>query len=156
MSQTGAETAKRRFGWNPFQRLDGEGEARSAAKVGAVVSGYLILSYLIQIAFVYSNGKDTFGDEGIAVLISDTIAVAFAAILTWRILAAQPLWAAIVVFIWYVVELAMKVLAIASGAQTTNAGWIIMFLALSAGAILSVRGSWRLRVLRRSKANERH
>jgi len=28
------------------------------------VSGYLGLSYLIQIIFVYGSGKDTFGDRG--------------------------------------------------------------------------------------------
>ena len=73
----------------------------------------------------------------------------FAAFLTWRIVVAQPFWASVVVAIWFYIELAVKIAAIAAGEQKTNAGWIIMFLALLAGSILSIRGSWKLRQLRR-------
>jgi hypothetical protein len=40
-------------------------KALSEAKFGAASSGYLALSYLIQIAYVYWDGKDTFGNIGL-------------------------------------------------------------------------------------------
>jgi hypothetical protein len=141
---------KKRLGWNPFQKLEGEHEARSAAKGGALVSGFLVLSYIIQIALVYGYNRDTFGNEGSIVLVTDVIAAVIAAILTWRIVVAQPFWASVVVAIWFYIELAMKIATVASGQQKTNAGWILMFLALFAGSILSIRGSWKLRKQRRA------
>jgi hypothetical protein len=44
----------------------------------------------------------------------------------------------------------MKIAAIASGMQRTNVGYVFMFAAMTAAAVLSVRGSWKLRALRRS------
>jgi hypothetical protein len=106
--------------------------------------------YVVQVAFVYGYNQDTFGNEGSIVLVMDVIAVVLAAFLTWRIIAAQPFWASVVVAVWFYAELIGKIAAIASGQQKTNAGWIIMFLALFAGSILSVRGRWKLRKLRRA------
>lgn len=144
------DVPKKGLGWNPFQPLDGEQQARSAARSGAIVSGALVLGYVVQVAFVYGYNQDTFGNEGSIVLFMDVIAVVLAAFLTWRIIAAQPLWASVVVAVWFYAELIGKITAIASGQQRTNAGWIIMFLALFAGSILSIRGSWKLRKLRRT------
>ena len=143
------DVPKEKLGWNPFQRVRDEHEARSATKSGGIVSGFLVLSYLIQIAFLYGWNTDTFGNVGAVVLIVDIIAVVIASFLTWRIFVAQPFWATILVAIWFYVELAMKIAAIASGEQKTNGGWVIMFLALFAGTILSIRGGWKLRKLRR-------
>jgi len=145
---------KKGLGWNPFQPLEGEEVALRAARSGAIVSGALVLSYAIQVAFVYGYNRDTFGNEGSIVLVMDVIAAVIAAILTWRIVVAQPFWASIVVAIWFYIELAMKIAAIAAGEQKTNTGWVIMFLALFAGSILSVRGSWKLRSLRRLARSE--
>jgi len=142
---------KKRFAaLNPLQKIEGEVQARAAAKNGALVSGYLILSYLIQLAFLYFTGRDISGDEGTALLVIDVIAIVLAALLTWRILVSQPLWAAIVVSVWFIAELVLKIAAIGNGEQTTNFGWVIMFLALIVGSILAIRGSWKLRALRRA------
>ena len=130
-------------------------KALSEAKFGAVISGYLALSYLIQIAYVYSGGKDTFGNIGLTTLISDIVGIIVAAFLTWRILVRQPLWAAIIVALWFAAEMVGKIAAIASGEQHINVnassiGIIIMLMAFAVGAIVQVWGSWKLRLLRRS------
>jgi hypothetical protein len=143
------EGTKHKKSWNPFQKLDGDAEILSAAKSGVVVSGFLGLSYVLQVAFVYWGGKDTFGNVGLSTLIADVIGIILAAFLTWRIWARQPLWAAVFVALWFSVEMVMKGAAIVSGQQKTNAGWIFMFAALAAAAILGVRGSWKLRQSRR-------
>jgi hypothetical protein len=150
MATEEAGAAGKRESWNPFQKLESQAESLSAAKSGAVVGGFLILSYLVQIASVYWGGKDTFGNVGLPTLISDILGVVSAAFLTWRILVRQPLWASIVVGAWFALELAMKIAAIASGMQRTNVGYVFMFAAMTAAAVLSVRGSWKLRALRRS------
>jgi hypothetical protein len=143
-------TNKKSRGWNPFQKLEDEAEARSAAKAGAIVSGYLGLSYVLQTVSVYSTGKDTFGQTGYGTFIGDLFGVALAAFLTWRILARRPLWAAIAAALWYAIELGFKLVVVFSGEQRTNVGWIFMFVAIGAAAILGVRGSWKLRRLRRA------
>ncbi|MBX9585741.1 MAG: hypothetical protein K2X50_00640 [Gammaproteobacteria bacterium] len=145
------KTVKKSKNWNPFQKLDGEKEALDAAKSGVVVGIYITLSYVIQVAFIYGTGKDTFGNPGpTTLLIAAVITIMFAAFLTWRIWVRQPLWASIIVAIWFSLELAIKVGAIVSGVQNTNVGWILMFLALLSASVLSVRGCWKLRTLRRS------
>ncbi len=139
--------AKARGGVNPFQKLETPAEIMGAAKTGAVVSGYLGLSYALQAASLYLSGSDLFGNSGLAVLAGDVIAIAFAAWLTFCILRRQPLWAAILTAVWYFVELAGKFAA--PGADQSFAaggfGWIIMFAALASGAILGIRGAWKLR-----------
>ena len=150
MTTDGVENTKKKKSWNAFKTPDGDAEMLSAAKYGAVVSGYLGLSYLIQIAFVYWGGKDTFRDVGLTTLISDIVGFILATFLTWRILVRQPLWAAIFVAFWFAIELFMKVAAIINGEQKTNAGWIFILAAITAAAILGVRGSWKLRQARRS------
>jgi hypothetical protein len=68
-------TKNKGLGWNPFQPLEDEQQARSAARSGAIVSGGLVLSYVVQVAFVYGYNQDTFGNEGSIVLVMDVIAV---------------------------------------------------------------------------------
>ena len=136
--------------FNPFRKLEGEPDARSAAKNGALVGGYLALSYLIQAALVYWGGKDGFGNTGMETLIADGIGILFGMFLVWRILVRQPLWAAILVAVWFGIEVAAKIIAIVEGTQRTNVGYVFMFIALVAAVILSLRGSWTLRALRRS------
>ncbi len=58
----------------------------------------------------------------------------------------QPLWAAVIVAIWYFAELAGKFAAPNSGQLAAGGfGWIIMFAALASGAVLGIRGAWKLR-----------
>jgi hypothetical protein len=148
------QAAKKRKSWNPFQKLTGEAEARSAAKSGAIVAGYLSLGYLVAVTLAYWTGKDLFGNADTSIdflLIINAIGAVLGAFLAWRILARQPLWAAIFAAAWYAFEIAMKLEAIVEHtAPVPNVGFIFMFVALAAGAILAVRGSWALRVLRRS------
>ena len=137
---------KLRGGVNPFQKLETPTEIMAAAKSGALASGYLALSYGIQAGLLYVNGSDLFGNSGLVVLTSDLIAIVFAIWLTWCILRRQPLWAAIVTAIWYFVELAAKLASLGSDpAAAGGFGFIIMFAALGAGAILGIRGAWKLR-----------
>ena len=124
----------------------------AAAKSGAVVAGFLGISYAIQIAALCFEGKDTFGGEGLYAVVIDLIALTLSIFLAWRIVLRQPLWASILVAVWFAVELMMKIAVIASGSQQTNPGFIFMFAALAAGAVLAVRGSWKLRAIRRSRA----
>ena len=135
--------------WNPFQKLAGESEALKAAKSGAVVGGYLSLSYLIQAALVYWSGKDAFGNTGMETLIADAMGIVFGAFLAWRILVRQPLWAAILVAVWFGIELVAKLIVIVETHPTANGGYLLMVIMVAA-TILAVRGSWALRVLRRS------
>jgi hypothetical protein len=137
---------KLRGGVNPFQKLETPTEIMAAAKSGALASGYLALCYAVQAGVLYVKGSDLFGNSGAVVLISDVIAIAFAAWLTWCILRRQPLWAAVVSAIWYFVELAAKLAAMGSDlAAAGGFGFIIMFAALGSGAILGIRGAWKLR-----------
>jgi hypothetical protein len=141
------KAAKSRGGVNPFQKLETPAEIMSAARTGAVVSGYLAISYGLQAASLYLSGSDLFGNSGVAVLASDAIAIAFAVWLTVCILWRQPLWAAIITAIWYFVELAGKFAAPGTGQSFAAGGfgWVIMFAALASGAILGIRGAWKLR-----------
>ena len=145
-----SQAAKNWKSWNPFQKLTGEAEASSAAKTGAIVGGYLSLSYLIQTALVYWGGQDAFGNTGMETLIADVMGIVFGAFLAWQILVRQPLWAAILVGVWVGVEIAMKLMFMAETHHTPNAGGLFLMFALVAATILAVRGSWALRVLRRS------
>ena len=143
------DKAKARVSINPFQKLRTQEEILSAAKVSAMVSGYIALSYSLQAGLIYFSGTDLFGNGGRIVLVSDLIAVAFALLLTWRTIARQPLWAAIVTAAWYYIELAGKFAGIGqnpgSAAQSFNFGFLVMFLALASGAIIGIRGAWKLR-----------
>lgn len=144
-------TTKKNRTWNPFQKLVSEKEALDAAKAGVIVGSYIALSYIIQLAFIYGTGKDTFGNpESTLLLITAIITIMFAMFLTWKIWTRQALWASIIVAIWFFLELAIKLELIVSGVQNTNAGWLLMFLALLSASVLSVRGCWKLRTLRRS------
>jgi len=142
------DNPKKKFSWNPFQKLGNETETTSAAKSGAVVSGYIALSYAVQTAFLYWSGKDLLGNAGFGMLVVDAIALVLAIFLTWRIIARQPVWAAVLVTVWFAFELALKILAATSGAQP-GVGFILMYLAIGSAAILSVRASWRLRSIRK-------
>jgi len=142
--QTNAKPKKQTW-LNPFQKFENRKQALSAAKSGAVVSIYLVLSYAIQIAFLHWGGKDTYGNQSQAATVTDVVAIVLAAFLTWRILVKQPLWASIVVALWFFFELAFKAYAMFRGIQPANGSFIFMFIALIIGAILSVRGSWYLR-----------
>jgi hypothetical protein len=143
------EKAKRglRGGVNPFQKLETPAEIMSAAKSGALASGFLGLSYGIQAGMLYASGSDLFGNSGLVVLASDVLAIAFAAWLTFCTLRRQPLWAAIVTAIWFFFELVAKFSAPGAGEQLAHGGFgfLLMFFALASGAILGVRGAWKLR-----------
>ena len=141
------DKSKARTSVNPFQKLQTEAEIISAAKSGAMVSGYLGLSYSLQAGMLYWSGRDLFGNGGMALLAGDIVAIAFAALLTWRILQRQPLWAAVVAAIWYFAELAGKFAGVGSSSSqaNVNVGFIIMFAALGSAAILGIRGALKRR-----------
>lgn len=148
--------SKRKTFWNPFQSIQGEKEATDAANAGVVVAGFLALSYLVQAAFVYYTGKDTFGhSDGLVTFLADVSGILLAVYLGWMIRATQSLGAAIFTALWYAFELALKAMAIVEGLHKTNPGFIVMFAALFVAAILTVRGSWKLRQLRLSPSEQR-
>jgi hypothetical protein len=137
---------KLRGGVNPFQKLETPTEIMAAAKSGALASGYLTLCYAVQVGMLYFSGGDLFGNSGVVTLVSDVIAIALAAWLTWCILRRQPLWAEIVSAIWFLAELVAKLAAMGSDpAAAGGFGFIIMFAAIGSGSILGVRGAWKLR-----------
>lgn len=142
-------TKKQKRGWNPFQELQNEPDALSATKLGGFVSGYLALSYLIQITIVVTSDEDPFGDAGFSLFFVDIFGVMLAIFLTWRIVAAQSFWAIILTSVWLYAEILMKIIAIASGEYQTSGGWVVMYLALLGGTFLAIRGGLKLRVLRR-------
>jgi len=141
--------------WNPLQSFQTQDEALKAAKSGVWVCAFLGASYILQIIFVFYNGKNTFGDAGDSTLVaSNYVGVALAAFLAWRIWAKQGFWATTFLALWFILEIVGKVSAIASGQQRTNVGWIVMFAALTVMTILAVRGSWKLRQERKSHASQ--
>lgn len=150
MARDRAAKAKGRTSINPLQPLKTEAEALSAARTGALTSGYLALSYSLQAAMLYFSGADLFGNTGLGILIGDAIAIAFALLLTWRILRRQALWATVVSALWYFAELAAKFTGTGAashsgGMPSFNVGFLVMFFALGSAAIMGIRGAWKLR-----------
>ena len=135
---------------DPFQWLEGEAQARGAARAGALVPLYIAMSYVVQLTTLAANGVDTYGNTGSWMLISHIGDVAFAAFLMWRILARQPLWAAIVAAAWYAFELTLKIAMVANGERQADAGIILMFVVIAAAAVVGIRGTLKLRQLRHS------
>jgi hypothetical protein len=151
MTTDDVENSKKRGRWNPFRTLEGQQEATSAAKAGAELSGFVSVFYAIQVAFYLASGSDTFGNAGAQTLLFEIAGMVAAAFVTWRILVAQSLWAAVVASTWFWLTLVTTVFAIFDG-QTSKIGWGIG-LALILDSISSVRGSWKLRLLRRAAAS---
>jgi hypothetical protein len=147
------EESDRQFYLNPFQAIDDEPAARRAAGASAWVGGYLAFSYTVQALVVYFTGKDTQGNAGAAVLAVEIVALLFALFLTWRIVVRQPFWAALVVLLWFSLEMAMKTMLIIGG-QQVGIMWIGVFVALQLSAVVGVRGSWALRRYRRVVKDE--
>jgi hypothetical protein len=141
------ENAKKWGSWNPFRTLEGQQEATSAARAGAELSGFVSVFYAVQVAFYLTTGSDTFGNAGAQTLLLEIAGMVGAAFVTWRILVAQSLWAAVVASTWFWLTLVATVFAGLHG-QTSKIGWGIG-LALIFDSISSVRGSWKLRSLRR-------
>ena len=144
------ENSKKWGSWNPFRTLEGRQEATSAAKAGAELSGFVSGFYAIQVAFYLASGSDTFGNAGAQTLLFEIAGMVAAAFVTWRILVAQSLWATVVASTWFWLTLVTTVFAIFDG-QTSKIGWGIG-AALISDSISSVRGSWKLRSLRRAAA----
>jgi hypothetical protein len=147
MTTDDVESAKKWGSWNPFRTLEGQQEATSAAKAGAELSGFVSVFYAIQVAFYLTSGSDTFGNAGAQTLLLEIAGMVAAAFVTWRILVVQPIWATVVASTWFWLTLVTTVFAIFDG-QTSKIGWGISF-ALIPDSISSVRGSWKLRSLRR-------
>ncbi len=143
-----AAPARPRALWNPFQALDTAQDAGSAARNGAVVSAYIAISYLLQMAMLQLVGKDGFGHSGHGAMLGDAFAVGLATLLTWRILARQALWATVCTAAWFAVELWFKAESLLRGETRVHLGFVVMWVALVAAAIFGVRGAWRLTMLR--------
>ena len=150
-----AKAPKPKSVWSPFQALTCEAEAKSAGRAGAVISGYIGVSYLVQVGMVQWLGRDGFGHCGSGAMLGDAFGVALAALLTVIILVRQPLWAAVMVTAWFAVEMGSKLWAIWRGTSHPGVGFAVMSLALVVAVILSLRGSWRLMQLRRGLGSRR-
>jgi hypothetical protein len=151
MTTDDVENSKKRGSWNPFRTFEGQQDATRAAKAGAELSGFVSGFYVIQVAFYLASGSDTFGNAGAQTLLFEIAGMVAAAFVTWRILVAQSLWAAVVASTWFWLTLVTTVFAIFDG-QNSKIGWGIG-LALILDSISSVRGSWKLRSLRRAAAS---
>ena len=135
---------------NPFQKLTTETDALTAAKSGVVVGGWLALSYAIQPVVVLSTGWDKLSNGGALLLAVNLFLFALACLLIWRILVRQSLWAEVLATLWLALELTSKVRAAVNRHQDIDWGLRIIYVVLIVSAILGIRGSWKLRQLRRA------
>jgi hypothetical protein len=151
MTTDDIENPKKTSSWNPFRALVGLPEAMSAAKAGASLSGFVAAYYVTQVVFFFASGSDTFGNAGTQTLIFEIAAMVAAAFVTWRIMVAPSLWATVVASAWFWLTLVMTFSAIANGQTSKVEYWV--GAAFVSDSILSIRGSWKLRSLRRAAAS---
>ena len=141
-----AELKKRFNRVNPFQKLETEAQALEAAKCAAGVAGYMVLSYGLQMAVAAARGADLFGTPAVIALPGFGVMAVLAGFLAWRIWTRQPLWAAIVIAVWFAAELVAKVILTTQG--PSSSAFAVMFVFLTIAAVLGVRGAHALRRMR--------
>src|SRR5262245_43413108 len=107
-----------------------ETRARAAARAGALVTVYLAMNYVAQLASLNSIGVDTYGNTGRRIFVIHIVFVVLSAFLTWRILARQSLWAAIFATAWYAIDVIIKGVMMSSGTRYANTGLIFMFVVI--------------------------
>src|SRR5262249_55687468 len=148
MSETDAkpkETKKYRgaFAWADVSTPEG---AKEACTAGAAAAGWLFLSYGVMTAYSYFTGKILFSDQVLDndaakfVVVGMFAGIALIALfLAVGLARSQSIIAAVIIFLWVIVETVMKFTELSAikasgGSMVIN---VIMFLA----ALSGVRGS---------------
>jgi len=138
------QTASR---WNPFRRFDGADDARNAAHQGAVVSGLLALSYIIQ-SVLYIKYAEPADSLCLCTVVAPAVA-AFALLLTWAIYSKHAFWAAAVLLVWCPIEVVFRVNNMIEH-KAFSAPWLFVYIALIMATILCVRATLWLRSVHNS------
>lgn len=102
-----------------------------------MLAGLLFTLVLVH----FSDNYDSFNAADLQTFyINQTVQIAIAAFLTWRVYTGMGRFASILLLVWIVIEVALK---LASGQM--NVGWGIMWFFAILSLFHSVRGSWALR-----------
>jgi len=125
----------------PEQTSPGE-QATALTRAGALVSGLVLLGYVIQLVVGLFAGREA----SATALAADLISLGFAALLLWRVWAIQVLWAALLAGVFFAAEFAAQLDNFRQGLPT--GGLMIMFATLAAACAVSSFGAWRLAMLR--------
>lgn len=142
-----------KLGFNPFQTLETEAQAREAAQRGAIVAGYIGVGYIIALVLAIGWRRDFTGTlpSGagyFGTIVGDGVALALATWFLWLMWKRQPVWTAWAILVWIGMETLFKLATIAGGAGA-GAGLIINVIAIIY-AIFAVRGAGRLKTLRKT------
>ncbi len=148
-----AEQDKPRLSWNPFQKIESEETALEAAKAGVAVAALIAVGYVIFMALKVFANQDPYGDSDAgSIVVVDSIAIALASFLGWRVHRAQATWASVLLLIWVIAETVGKVVLVSTpGSSVSGASFIVNIIGVIAG-ILSVRGCLRLASMRKDQA----
>ena len=128
---------------NPFLKLSTEAQAKQFARFGAVVPGFIGLTYVLILVLAL------FGILEVPPLglLAAIVSLGLAAYLFWRFWVGQGFWTMLVLTIWLGAELVAKL----ASADPTAPGMdplISLYVAVGFAALAGLRGAWKLRKFR--------
>jgi hypothetical protein len=127
---------------NPFRALEREHEFVEAARAGVFPAGWLAVSHLIVLIVIAASPG--FAVAQLFAAAGCLVAIMIAAGLGWYVWKHQAFWASLCLMLWTVFEVAMT---LALG-QAAVLGMVLSMIACAC-CILSLRGTFELRKLRR-------
>jgi hypothetical protein len=122
--------------------LSPEEEVTAIARAAVLVSGLVLLAYLLQLGVSFLAGRET----SAGAVLGDLISLGLSGLLLWRVWARMALWAALLAGVFFAAEFAAQLWSFFQGLPT--GGLLIMFATLAAAAVVSSFGCWRLAGLR--------
>ena len=128
--------------WDLPDEMWPEFQATALTRAGVLVSGLVLLAYLIQLTVSFLAGRES----SPAAAVGDVVSLGLSALLLWRVWARQAVWAALLAGVFFAAEFAAQVMSFLSGQPT--GGLVIMFATLAGACGLSVYGALRLARLR--------
>ncbi len=132
--------------WELPEEMSREFQATALARAGVMVSGLVLLAYVIQLIPSFLAGRET----SLAAVVGDLVSLGLSALLLWRVWARQAVWAALLAGVFFAAELVGQVLGFLQGQPT--GGLVIMFATLAAACGLSAFGALMLAGLREAEA----
>lgn len=133
-----------------WPKITDEASALEAAKAGSLGGGLLVAGLALALLMARSSGNVPFGWDDIqSFYIEQTIQIAIALFLTWRVYTGKGRFASIILLIWILSELTFKLV---STHMKMNGGWILMWCFAMLSLVHSARGSWALRRLKKAEA----
>jgi hypothetical protein len=124
--------------WTTPEQISPEEQAMAITRAGALVSGLVLLGYVIQLVAGLIAGRET----TLTYILADLISLGFAGLLIWRVWAIQVLWAAALAGVFFAAEFAAQLDNFRQGLPT--GGLMIMFATLATACGVSAFGAWRL------------